>query len=103
MSLWLAKAGVNTAGLAIHDGSGLSRLNLVTPTATVQLLKAIRHRIGGQVFLDSLPISGTDGTPRGRLQSVSGRVAAKTGTLTYDHSLSGYVVTADNKIWLSPL
>ena len=97
ISLWLNRSGINTSGMAIHDGSGLSRLNLVTPSATAQLLYVIRQRTGGQIFLDSLPISGTDGTLSGRLQSVRGRVAAKTGTLTYDHSLSGYVVTTDGQ------
>ncbi len=39
--LWLARAGVPTTGLAIHDGSGLSRLSLVTPNSTTRLLIAI--------------------------------------------------------------
>jgi D-alanyl-D-alanine carboxypeptidase/D-alanyl-D-alanine-endopeptidase (penicillin-binding protein 4) len=29
--LWLSRAGIKSAGMALHDGSGLSRLNLVTP------------------------------------------------------------------------
>ncbi len=97
LSLWLIRTGINTSGMAIRDGSGLSRLNLVTPSVTAQLLNTIRHRTGGQIFLESLPISGTDGTLRGRLQSVKGKVAAKTGTLTYDHSLSGFAVTIDGQ------
>lgn len=97
VKLWLSKTGVETDKLAIHDGSGLSRLDLVTPEATARLLYAVRHAATGQVFLDSLPIAGTDGTLRGRLAELSGKVFAKTGALTYDHSLSGYLKTAENK------
>ncbi len=49
-------------------------------------------------FRDSLPIAGRDGTLRGRLSREAGRVCAKTGTLTYDHSLSGYAVTPSGEV-----
>ena len=49
-------------------------------------------------FRDSLPIAGRDGTLRGRLPREAGRVFAKTGTLTYDHSLSGYAVRPDGEV-----
>ena len=47
----------------------------------------------------SVPIAGRDGTLRGRLAAETGRVFAKTGSLTYDHALSGYVVTASGDIF----
>jgi D-alanyl-D-alanine carboxypeptidase/D-alanyl-D-alanine-endopeptidase (penicillin-binding protein 4) len=93
--LWLSKQGIKISNLAIHDGSGLSRLDLVTPRATAQLLEAIRKTNSAKVFTDSLPIAGTDGTLGGRLKATEGRVVAKTGALTYDNSLSGYF-TANN-------
>lgn len=95
---WLAQKGINTRGLAIHDGSGLSRLDLVTPESTVRLLAAIAGSNGATVFRDSLPIAGHDGTLAGRLKSVSGRIVAKTGTLTYVHSLSGYATAANGEV-----
>ncbi len=94
---WLDRNGVGTDDLAIRDGSGLSRLDLVTPEATARLLVAISRTNSATVFHDSLPIAGRDGTLRGRLPRETGRVFAKTGTLTYDHSLSGYAVTPDGE------
>ena len=93
LRMWLARNGVDTQNLALHDGSGLSRLNLVTPQTTVQLLTAVPHNSSGQVFRESLPIAGKDGTLSGRLKTLTGRAFAKTGSLIYDNSLSGYVIT----------
>jgi D-alanyl-D-alanine carboxypeptidase/D-alanyl-D-alanine-endopeptidase (penicillin-binding protein 4) len=44
-----------------------------------------------------LPISGRDGTLGGRLKTIIDRVSAKTGSLTYDNSLSGYLITANGE------
>ena len=45
------------------------------------------------VYFDSLPVAGHDGTLTGRLKKIEGRISAKTGSLTYVHSLSGYATT----------
>ena len=95
--LWLMRAGISTDVIALHDGSGLSRLNLVTPESTVRLLLSLAKTASSQTFRQSLPISGRDGTLGGRLKTVSDRVSAKTGSLTYSHSLSGYLTTEDGK------
>ena len=95
--LWLERAGIPVATLALHDGSGLSRLDRITPDTTARLLAAIAKTPSANVFRDSLPVSGRDGTLRSRLNRVSGRILAKTGTLTYTNSLSGYATTADNE------
>ena len=92
--VWLARAGVATSQIALHDGSGLSRLDLVTPESSARLLLAISKTASASVFKDSLPISGRDGTLGGRLKTIIDRVSAKTGSLTYDNSLSGYLTTA---------
>ena len=97
--LWLARAGVPMEHLALHDGSGLSRLNLVTPDSTARLLEALSKTASGQIFRQSLPISGRDGTLAGRLKTVTDRVLAKTGSLTYNNSLSGYVTTEDGEVF----
>ena len=95
---WLDRNAVATDDLAIRDGSGLSRLDLVTPEGTARLLVAISRTNSATAFRDSLPIAGRDGTLRGRLPREAGRVFAKTGTLTYDHSLSGYAVTPGGEV-----
>jgi D-alanyl-D-alanine carboxypeptidase/D-alanyl-D-alanine-endopeptidase (penicillin-binding protein 4) len=80
--------------MALHDGSGLSRLNLVTPEATAGLLISLSESSSSQVFRESLPIAGEDGTLAGRLKTIAGRAFSKTGSLIYDNSLSGYVITS---------
>ena len=95
---WLDRNSIPTKGLAIRDGSGLSRLDLVTPEATARLLVAIARTNSATVFHDSLPIAGRDGTLKPRLLREAGKVFAKTGTLTYDHSLSGYATTQDGQV-----
>ena len=88
---WLSDHGVAVRDLAIHDGSGLSRLDLITPESAVRLLIAIANSPSATVFRNSLPVAGRDGTLKGRLQTLAGRVSAKTGYLTYTHALSGYI------------
>jgi D-alanyl-D-alanine carboxypeptidase/D-alanyl-D-alanine-endopeptidase (penicillin-binding protein 4) len=95
--VWLARAGIASSRLALHDGSGLSRLDLVTPDSSAHLLLAISKTASAQVFRESLPISGRDGTLGGRLKTVVDRVSAKTGSLTYDNTLSGYLTTANGE------
>jgi D-alanyl-D-alanine carboxypeptidase/D-alanyl-D-alanine-endopeptidase (penicillin-binding protein 4) len=95
--LWLERAGIQTGGLSLHDGSGLSRLDIVTPEATARLHAAIAKASASEVFRDSLPVAGRDGTLSGRLAVTGGRIQAKTGTLSYNNSLSGYVVAADGE------
>jgi D-alanyl-D-alanine carboxypeptidase/D-alanyl-D-alanine-endopeptidase (penicillin-binding protein 4) len=92
--VWLGRAGIATSGLALHDGSGLSRLDLVTPESAARLLLALSKTGSAQTFRQSLPISGRDGTLAGRLKTLVDRVSAKTGSLIYDNSLSGYLTTS---------
>jgi D-alanyl-D-alanine carboxypeptidase/D-alanyl-D-alanine-endopeptidase (penicillin-binding protein 4) len=90
---FLAAAGASTEGLSIRDGSGLSRKNMVTPRAMVDLLVHMdthRHR---RAYLESLPTGGGAGTLGRRLQDVE--VRAKTGSLEYVRALSGYVTGPD--------
>ncbi len=96
--VWLARAGIPTTRLALHDGSGLSRLDLVTPEASARLLLALSKTNAGSVFKESLPIAGRDGTLAGRLKTITDSVSAKTGSLTYDNSLSGYLTTSKGRL-----
>jgi serine-type D-Ala-D-Ala carboxypeptidase/endopeptidase (penicillin-binding protein 4) len=93
---FLRKAGVGDSDLVLSDGSGLSRNDMITANATVQLLTFMsKHRYFAQ-FRDALPIAGVDGTLRTRMKGTpaEGNVRAKTGSLSSVASLSGYVTTA---------
>ncbi len=95
---WLSDHGINSIPLALHDGSGLSRLDLITPESAARLLAIANQASWRQGFYDSLPVAGHDGTLQGRLINIKGRIVAKTGSLTYDHSLSGYATTQSGNI-----
>ena len=94
---WLSNHGINANILGLNDGSGLSRLDLITPESAARLLMAASQSTWAADFHDSLPIAGRDGTLQTRLGNLSGRIVAKTGTLAYIHSLSGYVTTASGE------
>ncbi|HXT62038.1 MAG TPA: D-alanyl-D-alanine carboxypeptidase/D-alanyl-D-alanine-endopeptidase [Pyrinomonadaceae bacterium] len=95
---WLSDHHVDVTALSILDGCGLSRLDLITPESAAQLLAVAAQASWHQSFHDSLPIAAHDGTLQGRLTNVGGRIAAKTGSLTYVHSLSGYATTASGEV-----
>jgi len=84
----------------VRDGSGLSRSDLISPEAIVSILEVMRHSPNFQVFYESLPIAGVDGTIRTRMRDTpaQGNLRAKTGTLSMVRSLSGYVRTPDGRL-----
>ncbi len=93
---FLREATASESDLALNDGSGLSRNDMITANATVQLLIYMsKHRYFAQ-FRDALPIAGVDGTLRTRMRGTpaEGNLRAKTGSLSSVASLSGYVTTA---------
>ncbi len=96
---FLQGIGIKTDQFLMYDGSGLSRLNMVTPTQITMLLKFMRKHENGSYFYDSLPIAGVDGTIINRMQQTSahGNVRAKTGYVGHVRSLSGYLSTADKE------
>ncbi len=86
----LTQLGVEPTSYFIVDGSGLSRRNLLSPQALVQVLQAMSK---SEVFRASLPVAGVSGTLKNRFVNTPamGIVQAKTGTMTGVVSLSGYV------------
>ncbi len=95
------RAGIDTSRLVMVDGSGLSRMNLVTPEMTARLLAFMYRHPHGEVFLQSLPVAGLDGTLANRMRDgpARGRVWAKTGFVAHVRTLSGYVQTRRGE-WL---
>ncbi len=91
--------GINEGDVSLYDGSGLSRLNVVTPQAVVQLLQWMSKQPWAATYIDSLPVAGMDGTLDTRMKdtSATGRVHAKTGSLTNVNALSGFAETKYGK------
>ena len=93
---FLRQAGVNADELVFSDGSGLSRNDMITASASLQLLTYMSRHRHAEVFREALPVAGVDGTLANRMKGTPamGNVRAKTGTLSSVASLSGYVTTA---------
>lgn len=84
------------------DGSGLSRMNLFSPRSQIELLlkiyKEIASEQGGEERLfGMLAIGGKAGTIRNLFKGYPPFVFAKTGTLSNNACLSGYLVTKSGK------
>lgn len=90
----LRKWGADSTGFVVYDGSGLSRHDLVSPETIVKILVAMQN---DTVFYNALPIAGVDGTIRSRMKGTpaENNLHAKTGTIEFVRSLSGYVNDAD--------
>lgn len=83
------------------DGSGLSRYNLITPQSMVWLLEKIYREIPEERLFELLPAGGVSGTLKNDYKAPPGKspfVYAKTGTLSNNHSLGGYLITASGKV-----
>lgn len=78
------------------DASGLSRYNLFTPESMVWLLNEMQVKFGAERMQKLLP-TGNQGTLRKLYLSDSGRIFAKTGTLSNNQALSGYLITQKGK------
>jgi len=91
---FVARAGINPKEVLLEEGSGLSRSGLVTPHATVELLQFMHREANAKLFHDSLAEPGSEGTLRKRLKELKGNLFAKTGSLSYVDSLSGYMKSA---------
>jgi serine-type D-Ala-D-Ala carboxypeptidase/endopeptidase (penicillin-binding protein 4) len=92
---------VDTAKIAIADGSGLSRMDLISAGQITKLLEAMHSQPKlFSPFYESLPVMGVDGTLESRLKSTAaeGNVRAKTGFLTGVRSISGYLTTRDGEL-----
>ena len=92
---FFASAGIAEGGALLADGSGLSRSDLVTPRAVVQLLRFAAQQPWGAAFVSTLPVAGEDGTLAERLKgtAAAGRVRAKTGLLEHGRALAGFATT----------
>ena len=97
----LTALGVDTTGLHLEDGSGLSGGNRISAVTVSQLLLKIRSEPKLKVVYDSLPTSGQSGTLIGRYHSTApqavGLVKAKTGSTRNTVSLAGFATSGEKE------
>ena len=75
------------------DGSGLSRYNLFTPESFVYLLRKMYQEIPRENLFDYFPAGGKSGTLEKYFANNKPYIFAKTGTLSNNFNLSGYIIT----------
>lgn len=80
------------------DGSGLSRYNLTTPYNMVSLLEKILHEVELRRLFQLLPAGGESGTLKNQFIEEEPYIFAKTGSLSNNYSLSGFMLTKTGKI-----
>lgn len=91
--------GIDSAGMVIRDGSGLSRHDLLNPDAVVRTLDVMRRDSLFSVFYHALPVAGVDGTLERRLRGTraENNVRGKTGSMDRVRAFSGYATTANGR------
>ena len=94
---FMHRSALPTEYLQLENGSGLSRDEHINALSLADLLQSANASPVAQVFVESLPIAGVDGTMRNRLtsQPVGGNAHIKTGTLRDVRAIAGYVASAD--------
>ncbi|MDC3336294.1 D-alanyl-D-alanine carboxypeptidase/D-alanyl-D-alanine-endopeptidase [Flavobacteriales bacterium] len=95
---WEAK-GINTIGLHVNDGSGLSRYNAISAEHLTRILASMDSSKYSKSFKSSLPIAGRSGTLKNMCKGTSaeGNLRAKSGTMSRVKSYAGYVTTKSKR------
>lgn len=93
--LALEEMGVDSTGLKVKDGSGLSKANRVSAKTIVDLLMKIRNNPRFESIYEGLPVGGLTGTLQKRFVETAphaiGHVHAKTGWVSRSVTMAGYV------------
>ena len=97
----LAPLGLNTAGMAIRDGSGLSDFNAVSPTFVAKLMQLVNTPGSGiESIRQGLPVAAESGGLAERFKGdnidAAGRIFAKTGWIKKGYTLGGLISAKDS-------
>ena len=95
---YLKEMGLDTKGLRLKDGSGLSRADYASPAFFVSFLKMMMDTPSYEVLLESLPQPGYGTLASyltGAAQDLKKRVRMKSGSMDGVRCLCGYILPAD--------
>jgi len=91
---------INTGGMSLFDGSGLSLKNKLTVECLVGILQFMKTQSNhSEVFLNSLPVAGVSGSMKsfGKGTILKNNFRAKSGYMTGVMGYAGYLTTASGK------
>jgi len=96
---WLDQKKLSMPELAMENGSGLSRIERISPRGMGEMLLAAFRSSVMPELIASLPVVAVDGTMRKRLAQaqVAGQAHIKGGTLTGVRAIAGYVLDAQGR------
>lgn len=91
--------GIEPGSWRYSDGSGLTRYNYISPEILIKILEGMYKSDQRDVWLESFPIAGVDGTLKQRMRGTAAerKVFAKTGTIANTRGLSGYTTSASGE------
>jgi len=97
----LQQLGVDSKGLDVKDGNGLSHDDRVSARTIAELLWKIRVEPEFYAIYAGLPVAGESGTLKNRYKkygkSAAGLIKAKTGWIDTSVTLAGYIEVGDNE------
>ncbi len=95
----LEEAGIDTRGLVIENGSGLSRIERIRADNLGTLLLVAWRRPFMPEFIAAMPLAGVDGTAHRRLgrSPARGQAHIKTGTINQVRAMAGYVLDRNGR------
>ncbi|MEM1137321.1 MAG: D-alanyl-D-alanine carboxypeptidase/D-alanyl-D-alanine-endopeptidase, partial [Bacteroidota bacterium] len=98
LDFWENK-NINTKGIFMEDGSGLSRFNAVSAKSLTHIVKYTLNNDRKKFFLNSLPIAGRTGTLKGisKNRIAAGRIYAKSGYIKNVRAYTGLINTYSEK------
>jgi len=88
------------SGVNAVDGSGLTRSNRASPRQVIDLLLGMRRDPAGEEFVQTLPLTGVEGTVDDRMKGTAAyrRCRTKTGTIEGVSALSGYCFNRSGRV-----
>ncbi len=91
---------IDTKGMLLRDGSGLSSNNVLSPRQIATILQKTYHTTYGDALWQSLPVAGRSGSLKNMLRGTraEGRLRAKSGYISAVRSYAGYVETSGNRL-----
>lgn len=99
---WLESRGLSFPELRLENGSGLSRIEQITPRHMGEMLVDAYNSPYRNDLMTSMAVLGVDGTLKNRMKnsSLAGRGRFKTGTLRDVRALAGYLQASDGQMYV---